>query len=358
MKKRNWIIKIIVVLFVLAIGTVIAVLTGPSWQQTKEMPRRIVDIENDNPMIGFSVDALIIERWQRDLDILKARAEERGFQFQVVNAYENVDRQIEQISTLVDEGAVAIFILAYDKDALADVVEEARRQGVLVIAYDRLISNAKVDAYVSFDNVLVGELMAQALIDEVPKGNYVIINGSPLDNNSMMFNEGYYNILGPYIARGDITVIEEVWAEDWREDIAYNTVDQLLSKGIEFDAVIGANDLLAEGAISVLSEYGLVGDVKVVGHDADISACQRIVEDKQLMTVYKPLKNLAEGSIDLVYNMLTQESVEFDAYINDGTYDVPFVKFDVIPVSKENMRDTIIKDFFHSEEDVYRLSNQ
>lgn len=356
MNDKKMLLKVIAVLLSLLLITMIAILINPPWESTQAPTRRVVDIESDNPMIGFSVDALIIERWQRDLDILKTRAEERGFQFQVLNAYENVDKQIEHISALVDEGAVAIFILAYDKDALADVVEEARRQGVIVIAYDRLISNAQVDAYVSFDNVLVGELMAQALVEEVPMGNYVIINGSPLDNNSMMFNEGYYNVLQPLVAKGDITIIEEVWADDWREDIAYNTVNRLISDGIEIDAVIGANDLLAEGAISVLSEYGLVGDVQVVGHDADISACQRIVEGKQLMTVYKPLKNLAEGSVDLVYQMLTRDEVEFNTYINDGTYDVPFVKFNVIPVNKDNMRETIVKDFFHSEQDIYRLS--
>ncbi len=357
MKKRQLfrmgvISGIIIVLFLIGIVTI-----NEPWNKSNEYVRRPIDMDSGKPMIGFSVDALIIERWQRDIDILKTKAQELGFEFEVLNAYENVNNQIEDISSLVDEGAVAIFILAHDKDALAEVVEEARRQGVIVIAYDRLIANARVDAYVSFDNVLVGELMADALVKSVPVGNYVIINGSPLDNNSIMFNEGYNKVLEASIASGDINVIEEVWADDWREDIAFDTISKLLSEGAQIDAIIAANDLLAEGAISVLSEYGMVESVKVVGHDADISACQRIVEDKQLMTVYKPLKNLAEGSMELVYSMLTEEDVVFEEYISDGTYDVPFVKFDVISVNKDNMKETIIKDFFHSEEDVYRFAN-
>lgn len=346
--------KFIIVVLVLVLVGASGIAVSTKLGNNSVEPRRSIDLENGQPMIGFSIDALVIERWQRDIDILRTRAQELGFRVEVTNAYESVNKQIEQITSLVDEGAVAIFILAYDKDTLKEVVEEARRKGVIVIAYDRLISNAKVDAYVSFDNVMVGELMAGALVKEVPAGNYLIINGSPLDNNSVMFNEGFYNILQPYIDDGDIAVVKEVWADDWREDIAYDVVSQMLAEGVEFDAIIAANDLLAEGAISVLSEYGIVGEVKIVGHDADVSACQRIVEGKQLMTVYKPLKNLAEGAVDLVYAMLTEEKVEFDEYISDGTYDVPFVKFDVIPVDENNMRETIIKDFFHNEEDIYR----
>ena len=317
-------------------------------------PRRSIYDEDGKPMIGFCVDAMAIERWQKDINILKARAEELGFEVEVVNAYENRDKQVEQIRTLVDEGALAIFVLPYDKDGLSEVIMEAKRKGVIIIAYDRLINNANVDAYVSFDNVAVGEYMAQALVEKVPKGNYVIINGSPLDHNAFMFNEGYYNVLQPFIDRGDINIVSEVWAKDWREEFAIQTVSDLLVANVEINAVIGANDRLAEGAIGVLSEFGLVGKVQVVGHDADISACQKIVEGKQLMTVYKPIKNLAEGAMDLVYKILMNQKFEVAETINDGKYEVPFYKFDVISVDKSNMRETVIKDLFHREEDIYR----
>lgn len=355
--RKGFLSKIVIgIVLTLIMATAFIITINEPWQDNEQIVRKPLDFESGKPMIGFSIDALIIERWQRDIDILKTKAEELGFEVEVVNAYESVQAQIDQIGRLVNEGAVAIFIIAHDKDALVDVVDEARKQGVIVIAYDRLINNANVDAYVSFDNVLVGELLGQGIYESVPEGNYIIINGSPLDNNSTMFNKGYMSILQPYIESGALNVIEEVWAEDWREDIAYEVVRRKLEEGLEIDAVLAANDLLAEGAISALSEYGLAEEVRVVGHDADISACQRIVEGKQLMTVYKPLRNLAGGAVELVYAMLKDEAVEFDEYINDGTYSVPFVKFDVIAVNEGNMRDTVIKDFFHSEEDVYRFS--
>ena len=312
------------------------------------------DSNNVKPIIGISADAMVIERWQKDIDILKSKAEELGFSVEVTNAYENAEKQKEQIKSLVQEGAKAIFIIAYDKDSLKEVVEEAKKKGVIIIAYDRLISNANVDAYVSFDNVAVGEYMAMALIQEVPKGNYVIINGSPTDNNCSMFNKGYYKILNPYIKKGDIRIIKEVWADNWREEFAYNTVGELLQKGAKIDAIIGANDRLAEGAISILSEYGLAGKIPVVGHDADISACQKIVEGKQLMTVYKPIRTLAEGAIDVAVKLLKNEEIEYNETIFDGTYNVPYVKFDVIPVDASNMKQTVIADLFHNEEDIYR----
>jgi D-xylose transport system substrate-binding protein len=313
-----------------------------------------IDIEDYKPMIGISADSLVIERWQRDVEILKSKGEEAGYKVEVVNAYEDSNKQEQQIKSLIDEGAKVIFIIAYDKDSLSEVIEEAKRKNVIIISYDRLIRNANVDAYISFDNVAVGEYMAKALVEKVPKGNYVIINGSSKDNNSSMFNEGYYNILKDYIDRGDITIVKEVVAEDWREEFAYDTVSELLQEGVQIDAIIGANDRLAEGAISVLSEYGLVGKVPVVGHDADISACQNIVEGKQLMTVYKPIKNLAEGAFQVAMRLLANQKVQYEETIFDGTYNIPYIKFDAIPVDASNMKETVIADLFHREEDIYR----
>lgn len=305
-------------------------------------------------MIGISVDSLVIERWKKDVNILKSNAEALGYRVEVTNSFENPEKQNQQIKSLTDAGAKAIFIIPSDKDSLLESVEYAKRHSTIIIAYDRLISNANVDAYVSFDNVLVGEYLAEALIEVVPKGNYVIINGSPSDLNSFMFNEGYHNILKPYIESGDIKIIHESWAEGWREELAYERVNLLLEEGNKIDAIIGANDLLAEGIISALSEHGLAGIIPVVGHDAEVSACQRIVEDKQLMTVYKPINILADGAMDVVESLINREVLKFTTTINDGTYDVPYIKFKVIPVNKTNMRETVIKDMFHLEEDIYR----
>jgi len=345
--KIKWYIILIIV--VLLIGGGYLVFN----KQDADLPVTIESSPEDI-MIGFSVDSMVIERWKKDVNILKSNAEALGYRVEVTNSFENADKQNKQIISLVDAGAKVIFIIPTDKDALGDSIEYAKKHQVIVIAYDRMINNANVDAYVSFDNVLVGEYLAEALIEVVPKGNYVIINGAPTDLNSYMFNEGYHNVLKPYIESGDIQIIHESWADGWREELAYERVNQLLEDDNQIDAIIGANDLLAEGIISALSEHGLAGKIPVVGHDAEVSACQRIVEDKQLMTVYKPISTLADGAITVAEKLLRGEPLIFNETINDGTYDVPYIKFEVIPVNKDNMRETVIKDLFHLEEDIYR----
>lgn len=345
--KIKWLM--VVVVMGLVIGTGILY-----FSQKDEVVLEESNPSDNRPMIGISVDSMVIERWKKDVNILKSNAEALGYRVEVTNAFENASKQNSQVVSLVDAGAKVIFIIPTDKDSLIDSIDYAKKHDVIVIAYDRMISNANVDAYVSFDNVLVGEYLAQALLDVSPKGNYVIINGAPTDLNSFMFNAGYHNILKPYVERGDITIVHESWADGWREELAYERVNKLLEEGVKIDAIIGANDLLAEGIISALSEHGLVGEIPVVGHDAEVSACQRIVEDKQLMTVYKPISVLADGAMYVAEKLINGETLVYNETINDGSYEVPYIKFKVIPVTKENMRETVIKDLFHLEEDIYR----
>lgn len=350
MGNKKQMIIVAIVLGIVAISVVVILTRSPLDGDLDKQDQTANS--NNKPLVGFCIDTMVIERWQKDVDRFTSNAESKGYEVKVANAYEDPDRQIQQIRDLVDAGAVAIMIIPFEKDALKDIIDEARKQGVVVISYDRLITNAEVDAYVSFDNVKVGDYMASYLLEAAPTGNYIIINGSPDDNNSTMFNEGYYKALQPAIDAGEITIVSEVWADKWREDVAREAVTAQLEAGVEISAIIGANDRLAEAAIDVLAEYGLAGTIPVVGHDADVSACQRIIAGKQLMTVYKPITNLAEGAVEVMEQALKGQEIIGDDYL--GEYDVPYVKFEVVPVNADNMRETVIADHFHSEEDVYR----
>lgn len=351
-RSKTW---VLVLLMSLVIIVLVVLILFRGINQNKVVGN--VDLQNGiekPPIIGVSIDALVIERWKKDVEILRARCKDLGYEVQLTNAFENAQRQEEQIRELVDMGAKGIFIIAYDKDALGPALSYAKKKGVEVIAYDRLINSTLIDAYVSFDNVMVGEYMASYLVEKVPEGKYIIINGSPLDYNSTLFNEGYYKVLQPYIDNGSITIVKETWSKDWRESFAYDVVKSYLQAGSEVDAIIGANDLLAEGIIRALSEYGLNDKVSVVGHDAEISACQRIVEGQQLMTVYKPLRALAEGAGDVMHRLITDQPVRYDSYVTIEEQHIPYIKFQVYPVDCNNMKETVIKDRFHLEEDIYR----
>ena len=132
---------------------------------------------------------------------------------------------------------------------------DSKKKGIPVISYDRLIKNADVDD-IAFNSVMVGQLMAGALYEKVPEGNYIIINGSQKDNNSYLFNSGFKLVLQEALDSNKIQILDEVWSDDRREEEAYSTVNKAIQEGLVINAVIGGNDCLAEGAIKALSETG------------------------------------------------------------------------------------------------------
>ncbi|HEX3044692.1 MAG TPA: substrate-binding domain-containing protein, partial [Bacillota bacterium] len=271
----------------------------------------------------------------------------------VQNANNDNQEQLQQVEYLINQKIDVLVIVPHDLNHAAVAVQMAKRAGIKVISYDRLIRNAALDLYISFDNVKVGELMAEYLVNRVPSGNYVIINGAPTDNNCYMFNEGYKNILAPYIQEYQIKVIFEAWAEDWRPEDAYQYIQALLTQGKKFQAVIAANDSLASAVIEALSEWRLAGKIMVVGHDADLSGCQRIVEQTQLMTVYKPIRKLAYRAADMA--MLLGANLEMKtnhAPIFNGKHFVPAEIITPIPIDRDNM-DLIIKDGYHTKKEIY-----
>jgi len=304
--------------------------------------------------IGFSMATLQEERWQRDRDIFVAKAKERNADVIVQNADNDNEEQLKQVKYLLDQKIDILVIVPQNAEKASSAVQMAKRAGVKVIAYDRLVRNANVDMYVSFDNVAVGQKMAEELVKVVPEGNYIIINGAKTDYNCYMFNEGYKKVLQPYIDSGRIKIISEAWAEDWRREDAYKCVVNALQGPERVDAIIAANDSLAWAAVDALSEQRLAGKVPVAGHDADLSGCQRVCEGTQLTTIYNPIHKIAEATADIAVKMAKGEKIEVNNTINDGKFDVPYYMIEPIAVTKDNMVDTIIHDGFHLLEDVYR----
>lgn len=304
--------------------------------------------------IGLSMDSLVIERWETDCNIFVAKAKELGADVIVQTANNDTEDQINQIKYLIDQNVDVLVIVPHDSDALDSVVNTAKKKGIKIIAYDRLIKKAGVDLYISFDNEKVGQLMGEALKSKVPKGNYLVINGGREDYNTHFVNEGFKKVIAPEIDKGNIRIVDEVWSISWMEEDAYNCVENALTKGIKIDAIMAGDDRLAEAAIQALAERRLAGSVFVVGQDADLGGCQRVVEGTQLMTVYKPLRIIAEKAAEYAVRLAKNESIETNTKIFDGKQYVPFQMENPIAVYRNNMVDTIIKDNFHSMEDVYR----
>ncbi|MDX8360958.1 D-xylose ABC transporter substrate-binding protein [Cytobacillus sp. IB215316] len=304
--------------------------------------------------IGFSMDTLLEERWLRDRDRFKEAVEALGAEVEIFASNGDDALQISQAEKLISLGIDILVVVPHNAESTAMIVEKAHLAGIKVLSYDRLVKNAKLDLYVSYDNEQVGELQAKAITSLVPKGKYVYIGGAETDNNAHLFRKGAFNVLKPFIDRGDITIVYDQWTKDWLPENAYeNMKAALIANNNQIDAVIAANDATAGAVIQALAEQGLLGKIPVSGQDAELAAVQRIVDGTQTMTVYKPIIDLTQKAAELAVKLAEGQVVDVQTTINNGKFEVPSVLLSPIAVNKHNIDETIIADDFHSIEEVY-----
>src|SRR5438445_2176994 len=297
--------------------------------------------------IGFSMDTLKEERWQRDKQLIEQRARQVGAQLDVQVANGDDAVQTKQADNMLTKGVDVLIVAPHNGEIAASIVEAAHRKGVPVIAYDRMIRNSDVDLYVSHQVERIGEMQAEYALKHVPKGNYILIGGSPTDYNAILLRKGQMNVLKPAIARGDVKIISDQFAREWKAEEALRiTEDALTRTGNKIQAIVASNDGTAGGAISALEAAGLAGKVLVTGQDAQRDAMQRIVKGTQTMTVYKPIQPLAFGAVDAAIKLARKQPVSASDKINNGKKDVPAILLQPIAVDKSNI-DVTIKDGYH-----------
>jgi len=240
-----------------------------------------VEASKEKPVIGLSLDTLKEERWQRDRDMFVAAAGKLGATVIVQSANSDDTRQVRDVESLISRGVDVLVIVPHNGEAMTRAVKSANQAKVPVIAYDRLIKNAAIDYYLSFDNVKVGEAQAAYAAERFPqdrKARIVRPYGAPTDNNAKMFKQGQDNILLPLIAVGKVEVVHEDWAQDWNPENGKKIMNAALTAhGQKIDAVIASDDGIAGGAIQALREEGLAGKVLVTGQDADLAALMQRV---------------------------------------------------------------------------------
>ena len=315
--------------------------------------------QNGRVRIGLSLDSLQLERWQHDRDAFVARAGQLGADVFVQSA-DGVDAvQVRQCENLLTQGIDVLVIVPHNGDVMASAVTSAKQQGVPVVSYDRLIRNSDVDLYISFDNMRIGELQAKYLLDRAPKGNYILIGGSPTDNNAHLLRDGQMKVLQPAIALGQVTVVADQWAKDWLPSEALRHSENALTRANNnVVAIVTSNDSTAGGAVQALEEQGLAGKVLVSGQDADLAAVQRVAAGVQSMTVYKPILPLARKAAEAAVELAKGQKVETNGAVNNGYKNVPAILLEPIVVDKTNLDETVIKDGFLKREDVYRNTPQ
>jgi D-xylose transport system substrate-binding protein len=270
------------------------------------------------------------------------------------NADQDEAKQTQQVDTAISEGASVVVLDPVNGAGAGGMVQSAQDSGAEVIAYDRFIAEA--DYYMSFDNETVGKMQAEALVEAMgDKGNILMLNGAPSDPNAAQFKAGAHSV----IDKSGLKVLEEFDNPDWSAEEAQTFVNDQLSKydPSEINGVYAANDNQAGGVIAALTGGGVAEDAlpPITGQDAEISGIQRIVAGQQAMTIYKPIPIEAETAAEVAVALANGDEVPTtsETGIEQSDYEgVTSYIFTPIVVTKDNVKDTVIKDGFYSADDI------
>lgn len=312
--------------------------------------------------VGVSVGHTQEERWQREIGLFEDYAAEKGFELLVQSADNSAQKQVSQCENLVNQGIDILILQSLDASAVAPIIDIAHEEGVPVISYDRFAMNCDVDYYITFDSFKVGAVQADFVTKMAPKGNYIWLKGAPEDNNAHLVAAGQQSILQPFVDSGDIKIVLEQWCNGWDPNEALkHTENALTTANNDVQGVVASNDGTAGGAIQALTAQGL--NVPIAGQDADLAACQRIVEGTQTGTVYKPLAKMNLAAMQLAVALATGQDITtaVDSQLgvwttlNNNQKEVETFSIDVTAINKDNLYEILIQqDQFHSLEDVYK----
>lgn len=337
--------KVVPVFLCMMLLSMLMACAAPKQEETAEKA------DDGKIQVGICFDSYLIERWERDRDVFVSTAKELGAEVNVQNANGDPKEQIDRIEYLIEKEMDVIVIVCIDSDGLTEVVQKAKDAGIIVIAYDRMIHNADVDLYISFDNEKVGTMMGEAMVEAGMSNKKVLmLSGPTADNNVTMVNSGFTQVMEDH----DIEVVDIMYADNWKPEYASDYIYEHPEVLDEVDGIMCGNDSLATQAVRVLAEKRKAGKILVTGQDAELEACQRIVEGTQLMTVYKPVENQAKAAAECAIAMAKGEPVEgINGTVSDGSHEIPSIVLEPIAVNADNMDATIIESGFHLRDEVY-----
>ncbi|MFF3916577.1 sugar ABC transporter substrate-binding protein [Streptomyces sp. NPDC001852] len=274
------------------------------------------------------------------------------------NADADATRQASQMQKMIDEKVDIIMIDAVDSHAIAPEVQKAKNAGIPVIAYDRL-AEGPIDAYVSFDNELVGEVQGRTLLEALgssadTSSKVVMVNGSPTDPNAKQFKQGALSEL-----TGKVTIAETYDTTDWKPELAETEMAKAIAAigKSNIAGVYAANDGMAGGVIKALKAAGVTSLPPVTGQDAELDAVQRIVAGEQYMSVYKAYPDEAEAAAQMAVAKVQGQDIQFDALTQDKvdsptTKGIPSKLIQPVALTKSNIRSTVVADGIYTVADI------
>ena len=309
---------------------------GTSGQETAS------DTSGEKIKIGISLPTQREERWVLDKEAFERVAGELGIEALIQIADNDAGRQQSQCENLISQGIKALIIAPHDADAAANIAVLAKEAGIPIISYDRLVQNAEIDLYVTFDQYKIGQLMGEYVARNVESGNIVVLSGDPGDPTCIPLKQGAMDAIKSKIDSGAYKIVMEQECKDWEPKEALKHAENALTaNNNDIAAFIAPNDGTAGGIIQALAAQGLDGKVVVTGQDAEEDAVARVIEGTQSMTVYFNCAEMAEATLRATvrildgksYSDLGRTGTEFN-----GKIDVPTLEFPPYELNKDNYK--------------------
>lgn len=325
--------------------------------------------DGDKTIVGILMPTKEQTIWSIQGERLVEGFQNAGYDTLIEYAEDNAATQAMQIENMITKGADVLIIVAVDGAALTDACEQAKEEGILVIAEDRLITNTDaVDYYVTFDLVKMGALQGQHIEEKLDLKNAAgpfnleIFSGSQDDPNAKLFYEGAMGVLKPYIDSGKLVVKSGQTSYDvtaipgWSTEDAADRMDNLLSgyySDAKIDAVLVAADCLAMGVTSSLEAAGYSGSdfPLVTGQDAELAAIKNIKAGKQSMTAFLDANELVKIIVPVTTKLLNGETIADTTTYNNGVKDVPALTYSPVAITAENV-DYLVEVGFYSAADI------
>jgi D-xylose transport system substrate-binding protein len=294
-------------------------------------------------------------RWLTDTDLLKKFYAEAGVDVVLKVADGNERLQMQQVRELISEGVSAILIVPVNQNTAAEIVRYANRKNTPIIAYDRMVLNADLDYYISFEYVEVGAMIADYALQKKPQGNYVMLLGDASDANAQRLRQGQEERL----KNSSANVLYKGYVANWSVENAAFLFERVFDFHPDsIDVVLASNDNIAQGVRAVLDKKGYSHEVIITGQDAVIESCRLIAQGKQSMSIYKSTIEMAKTAVDLTVVIIQDKPVSFPiTSVFNGRNQVPsiFLKPQVVDV--DNLMETVVADGFFSAEEIFDSLN-
>ena len=336
--------------------------------------------ESSSMLIGIAMPETHVERWRRDGEDLKQAAIAKGYRAEVAFADADQSKQNKQIEDFITKGAKLIIVGSINEGAV-EAVSKANEEGVIVIAYDRLILNSdNYEYYITFDNFKVGQLQGKSIADALSLSsaqnkNITYFAGSPTDNNAFVFFDGAMSILNPYVNSGVLRVVgpaptnskdasfTQITTEGWKAEEAKKRMENLLNSAasnVTLDAVLAPNDPTARAIIeALLTDNKYSNNIPIVtGQDGELSSIKMVRDGKQYMTVFKDTRILAKATIELADAILQDKKPSIEGArmdkqsYNTGKKVVTSYLIEPIEITKDNYKEIMIGSGYYTEEQI------